>query len=313
MVYSGYDKKKLIILRAVLILIGGAVGGTALWQYFVAYPAAMRQELQIVMIVVSAVVLAAILGLSAKPFYRLGVSIGRQFASVYRLLGARGVVAVVCGLAAAGIIGYVFDVTVRGAITILAVRVLADALVIIVFSALCSYGFTKWMAASDAEEELAPLEPRGKTVGYILGASCFFDDRVFTAARALYNVKTSEATFRALWKHGDRDALERFRLLTESDAVAVVKCSKEFETAGEYLAGETDLASAKRLMPVKLDGDIFSAPEYAVDLAAFVAPSGDFRCAYRAAIDKKNGNIGAESSAENSDGVLSDGAIIIDK
>ena len=70
-----YDKKKLIILRAVLIVIGGAVGATAVWQYFVYFPDVMRSEFKAVFTVVSGVVLAAILGLSAKPFYRLGSGI----------------------------------------------------------------------------------------------------------------------------------------------------------------------------------------------------------------------------------------------
>ncbi len=309
---SKYDKKKLIILRAVLIAVGAAVGGTAVWQYFVYYPDVMKRELQIVIIVVSAVVLATILGLSAKPFYRLGASIGAQFESLVSSLGARGVVAVVSGFVAACMIGFLFDVIIRDYLQLIAVRVLADVLVVIVFAAICCFGFTKWIAAGEETEE--PIfEHNGKIVGYLLGASCFSDDRVFTAVKVLYNVKASEATFRALWQKGDADALERFRLLTMSGAVDTVKCAKEFITAEEYAAVEADIAAEKRLIPIGLGDGIYNALAGAVDLAAFVPPSGDFISEYKAAVADKSGQKTAEDGCDESSDGATGGAIIIDK
>lgn len=309
---SKYDKKKLIILRAVLIAVGAAVGGTAVWQYFVYYPDVMKRELQIVIIVVSAVVLAAGLGLSAKPFYRLGASIGAQFGSLVSSLGARGVVAVVSGFAAGGMIGFLFDVIIRDSLKIIAVRVLADVLVVVIFAAVCCYGFTKWIAASEERDEPV-FEHNGKIVGYLLGASCFYDDRVFTAVKVLFNVKTSEATFGMLWKNGDADALERFRLLTVSGAVDMIKCAKECETAEEYAAVEVDIAADKRLIPVWLDGGSHGISENAVDLAAFVSPSGDFRAEYKAAVEENRGKAAPSvGENENADGATG-GDIIIDK
>ena len=101
-----YDRKKLIILRAALIAIGAALGGTALWQYFVYYPDVIKREFRIVITVVSSAVLALILGLSAKPFYRLGASVADGVRALLSKLGAKGVAAVVLGLIAAGAAAY---------------------------------------------------------------------------------------------------------------------------------------------------------------------------------------------------------------
>lgn len=273
-----YDRKKLIILRAALILIGGAVGGTAVWQYFVNYPELMRREYQIIITVVSACVLAALLGLSAKPFYRLFGSIGAQFAGIARTLGARGVVAVVAGFAAAGMLGFLLDVIIRGHIGVWAVRLLVDILAVCVFAALCCYGFTKWVAADEPEETAAPERA---CVGYLLTAACFTDDRVFTATDTLCNVKIGKNVFQALCRFGgDSDALARLNAVIERGAAESLKGGDEFVSAEDYARTEIALAAAKRLKLISATADGFPVIDGAIDIGVFAPPSDEIKAKY---------------------------------
>lgn len=269
-----YDRKKLIVLRAALIAIGGIVGGIAVWQYFAFYPDVMRRELQTVVIVVSAAATALLLGLSAKPFYRLGEGIGAQFSGIASKLGVKGVTAVVAGLFAAGAGAFLFDVIIRDVIELLAVRFLSDVLVFAVFAALCCYGFTEWIAVSDGEPER-----QSRYVGYLLTASCFFDERVFAAAEVLQNVKVCDDALSALWKFGDDPkALERLKILDCSDAVGHVRRGgREFESARDYALYETKTAAIKRLRPVVCDRGAFPIAVGAVDLYAFSEPQKTLR------------------------------------
>lgn len=254
-----YDKKKLIILRAALILIGGAVGGTAVWQYFVNYPELMRREFQIIITVVSA-------------------SIGAQFAGIVRTLGARGVVAVVAGLAAAGMFGFLLDVIIRGYIGVWAVRLLADILAVCLFAVLCCYGFTKWVAADEPEETGAPER---ECVGYLLTASCFTDERVLTAADTLCNVKISKNVFQALCRFGgDGAAMARLNAVIERGAAESLKGGDDFSNADDYARAEIALAAAKRLKPIVAAADGFPAIDGAVDVAVFAPPTDEVKAKF---------------------------------
>lgn len=290
-----YDRKKLIIVRAVLIAIGGALGGTLVWQYFVYYPQLMRQEYRIVVIAVSAAVLAALLGLSAKPFYRLGSSIAAVFVKIAGSLGARGVTAVIAGLTAAALLAFLFDVVIRGALDIIAVRLLADVLVYLCFSALCCYGFVKWIASADEEEKASEFAPSG----YLLTASCFTDDRVFTAADFLTGAKIYDGAFKALWKFcDDRDALARLKLVLNKGAITIIKCSKEYESAEEYAKAEAEVALCRRLKPICAEG-CFPFIDGAADIASFVAPTEVLISAFKCADDGADRDTRTAENAES--------------
>lgn len=260
-----YDKKKLIILRAALIVIGAVVVGTAVWQYFTYYPDIMRREIEIVVIVVSSAVGAALMGLSAKPFYRLGVGIATQFQGVIARVGVKGVAAVIAGLVTGGMLGYLFDVIIRHGIEIVAVRVLLDILVAAALAALCCYGFTLWLAADGRQEPSAP-SPRG----YMLTASCFFDDGVYAAASALINATVSDGAVKALWKFGENgDALERLKKVMESGLVGTVSCPDDaFDTLEKYIAHETETAKQKRLKTVGAENEFGNSYEVPITLFA---------------------------------------------
>ena len=274
-----YDKRKLIILRAALIVIGGVLGGVAVWQYFVYYPELMRREFQIIIIVVSACVLAGILGLSAKPFYRLFSSIGVQLSPVLHTLGVRGVVAVIAGLVASGMLGYLFDIIIREHVQVWAVRILADILVACVFAVLCCFGFTKWVAADEQNDFVAA--PRA-SVGYLLTASCFTDDRVFTAAYTLNNVKVSSYVFQALCILGDGAAIDRLNAVLSVGVVARLRGGDEFGSLDEYIRAESALAKAKRLKLVYADGvKEFEAADGALGLSVFSMPTDAVTAAFR--------------------------------
>ena len=262
------------------------------------YPEVMRRELQIVVIVGSAAAFAVVLGLSAKAVYRLGASIASLFSKVFAELGAKGVVAVVAGLVTAAMLGYLFDIIIRRSLDILAVRVLADIIVAIVFAALCCFGFTKWMAADCAEEPTLPAPTRG----YLLTASCFFDDRVYTAAGFLTGVSVSENVLKALWKTGaDADAIRRLKHVTDG-GVTVIKCADAFADAAEYARSESALAAAKRLKPIEYPSELFPSIDGAAALTAFAEPGAEL-IAERAAAE----------SRVNADGADVTGRIIIDK
>ncbi|MCM1367609.1 MAG: hypothetical protein NC184_02205 [Roseburia sp.] len=268
-----YDKKKLTALRIVLAAVGAVVAGTAFWQFFVYMPDIMRWQFQISVAVVSASILAAIFALSAKPVYRLFSQLSGEIARIISALGAKGTVAVVSGLFAAGMAGYMFDVMIRGALTVWATRILSDVLVAAVFSVLCCRAFVKWVASSDDGE---PVRRQAACNGYLLTASCFSDERVFVAADLLCNVKLSDNVLKALWKFDcGAEALERLKILTASGAVSELR-GGEFETAEDYASAEAKLAAAHRLKPVELGGTCF--PEIGgASLDAFAQPDGAFR------------------------------------
>lgn len=295
-----YDKKKLIILRAALIIVGAVVAGTAVWQYFNYYPDIMRREIEIVVIVVSSAVGAVIMGLSAKPFYRLGVGIATQFQGVIARVGVKGVAAVIAGLVAGGMLGYLFDVIVRHGIEIVAVRVLLDILVAAALAALCCYGFTVWLVSDGRQEQSAPA-PRG----YLLTASCFFDDGVYAAASALINATVSDGAVKALWKFGENgDALERLKKVMESGLVSTVSCPDDaFDTLEKYLAHEAETAKQKRLKTVGGDNEFGGSHDVPVTL--FVRLKKDEIALFGRSGADEDGSRGGDDGAF--------GQIIIDK
>ncbi len=252
-----YDGKRLIILRAALIAIGAVIGGVCVWQYFVAYPDIMRKEFRIVIIVVSAAVIAAILGLSAKPMYRLIASVIAVFGRISGSLGGKGIAAATAGFVAAGIVGYLFDMSVRYAISVIAVRVLADVLVsLLCVLALC-YAFMRWLGAEAEDRTAVESVP-------------FSGYRVFVAADVLNNVKVSDSVFKALCVLGsDAAAADRLKVLLESGRIERIRNSAKFDTASQYAESEARLAISKRLRPVYLGGE--SVADGAVRLETFAA------------------------------------------
>ncbi|MBD5131811.1 MAG: hypothetical protein HDT28_04360 [Clostridiales bacterium] len=246
-----YDKKKLIILRAALIALGAAVGGTAVWQYFVFYPQVMREEFRIIVIIVSALALAALLGLSAKPLYNLFVSVRGVVGSELSALGGKGVAAVVLGLVTAGVFAFVVDVMIKAVYDILAVRILIGVLVYIVFAALCCYGFTRFLA--EDEEKAMPIKFNR---GYLLTVDSLFDERVDTVAQALPNVKTLDNAYKALLLAGGDGNAAALRLsnLVSSGSVAVIRSTADFSSMDEYREIEKKIALSKRLKRVTVDG-----------------------------------------------------------
>lgn len=264
-----YDKKKLIILRAVLIAIGGAVGGLSLWQYFVYYPSLIGREYRIVIAVVSSAFCALILGLSAKPFYRLGASIAENATAIGSSVGARGILAVVLAFAAACAFVTAFDAIIKRVQDIWAVRLLTDILVYMVCAALCGYGFTKWLALPRAKDGAKAEQP---SVGYLISAECFADERVFTAVRTLINVRVCDGAFKALCLYGGESGLnaaKRLNALMESGDVRVVKCDDAFADMEGYRAAEKNIAASKRLKQVCLN----DCDQTAIALALFAAPT----------------------------------------
>lgn len=251
-IMENYDKRKLIILRAVLIVIGASVGCLALWQYFVYYPDVVSHEYRIVITIVSSVLVALMSVLSAKPFYRLGASIGLAIAAANGKVGGKGIAASVLGFIAAGVLVVVFDVVFGRMIEIWAVRLLVDILTYIVCTAGCCYGFIGWVNASPkAEKSALPA------VGYLLAAECFTDSRVVAAVNTFINVKVLDCAYKALCLFGGDKAAEAVKLLDEfieSGAVGVIKTNAEFSDDGEYKLIERSVSETKRLRLVNLDG-----------------------------------------------------------
>lgn len=280
-----------------------------MWQYFVFYPDTMRREFQIVIIVFSAIALAAVMGLSAKPFYKLGASVDEQFTRLASDLGAKGVVAVVSGLVTGGMLTFLFDFLIRGGVTIIAVRVLLDVLVFSALAALFGAAFVKWIARDDGEEKI-----EADSRGYLLTASAFFDERVFVAASTLINVKVSSAAFKALWKYGDPAALERLKLIVDCGSIGIVKQSEDFDSADDYAKRESELASGRRLVPVFFACDAFTAPVGGTALDVFASPRGDVRGAFikkpTSAVESDAKEIMSEPATDAGE---PNGEIIIDK
>lgn len=300
-----YERKILIILRAALIVVGAAVVGTSVWQYFVYYPDVIKSELQIVVILVSAAVGAALLGLSAKPFYRLGASIGAQFSAIFIRLGAKGVAAIIGGLALGAGVGAAFYFSLKSVITILSVLVLSDILVTAaaaaIFCALFSYLATKKQSG-----EKKAIVYRG----YFLCASCFFDDRVFVAAETLDKARVSDGAFKAILKYGDAHALARLKAVSESDRAVFVRC--DFEACDDpksFCEYEREYAKRNRLKAVDLQGTPLSKPADA-SLTAFCVPS---REAVDAFSEKETDEKEIEKTPLKCDDGKVSGRIIIDK
>lgn len=296
-----YDKKKLIIIRAALIAVGAVLAGIGVWQYFTYYPDVLKKELQIVAIIISSAVVATLLGLSAKPFYRLIAGIVEQFRAVVAQVGGKGIIAVMAGLFAGGMIGFLFDVIVRNGIQIIAVRVLADLLVAVIAAGLCGYGFTQWVSDAPKEQSHSPR-------GYLLTASCFFDDRVFTVAHTLINAKVSDGAVKALWKFSGGEALDRLKKVTESGKVSVIKCPDDaFDSLEKYVEYEIDTAKKYRLMTVASNNAFGSGGDVLLD--AFAAPSPEIIALF----ENKSSAESAEMQTSASGGNGDDGKIIIDK
>lgn len=286
-----YDKKTLTALRAVLLAVGAAVGYLAIWQYFAYYPDVVRREYQIVITVVCSALCALFLALSAKAFYRLGMSIRQGLLSVGNSMGLRGVIATVLGFSAAGAFVVGFDVMLRRYLDIWAVRLLTDILVYIVCTAVCCYAFTAWLKANDKQEKSKAA------VGYLVSARCFCDERVITAFSSLINVKVSGGAYQALCLAADEEGLKLLNELIKLGSADVIPTDKQFADVNEYYEYERKLAESKRLKLVAADGDL--------SLGVFTPPTADMK-AFAAAEGEQQGAKAGEEQPVN-------GQIIIDK
>lgn len=303
MTNNSYDKVKLIILRAVLVLVGAGTGYLALWQYFLFYPNVVGREYQIVITVVSAATVALLFGLSAKAVYKLVLSVADATRDLKDNVGVRGIVAVVLGLAAAGALTVAFDVLIRTVVDIWAVRLLADVLAYIACASCCCVGFTKWLNApkKDVSEKSAP------PVGYLLSAECFTDERVITAAITLINVNVCDGAYKALCLYGGERGAEGAKLMDElirRGAVSVVN-GKGFDGKQAYLDAEAQLAQSKRLKRITLD-----QAENTLPLSLFCMPTDEMK---KAVAPLRDGSDGKEKGANESAEQAVNGQIIIDK
>ena len=297
-----YDKKKLIILRAALIAIGAGVGAAAVWQYFVYFPDVVRDEFEPVIIVVSGAMLAVILALSAKPFYRLGAGIAQSVIGVVSRLGIKGVIAVALGIVAAGMFVFIVDVIVGTYQDIWAVRLLVDVLAYVVFAAVCCYGFTKWLTAEPDD-----VEPQTVKRGYLLAAGCFADERAVSAAYALSGVKVCDGAYRALCLFdGDATAVKRLDALIESGAAEPIACKTPFGARDEYEKLEIELADKKRLRYIAPSGS--EAPSDGLSLDLFAPPSAELMRRFEIKTAAESENISDSTVADDISG-----RIIIDK
>lgn len=275
MTENNYDKIKLIILRAALVLVGAGIGFLALWQYFTFYPDVVRREFQIVITVVSSALIALIFGLSAKAVYRLICSIAAATVRLKAGVGMRGIVAAVLGLVAAGVPVVVFDIVIRRFVDIWAVRLLTDVLVYILSAAGCCVGFTKWLNITAAQKsEIADGAEKHKplpAVGYLISAECFTDERVITAVNTLINVKVCDGAYKALCLYHDgTDAARLMDALIKSGRLSVIS-GKAFDSAEGYDNMEEQLAYNKRLKRVSLKDDSELA------LSVFAQPSQEMK------------------------------------
>lgn len=277
-----YDRKKLIILRAALIVIGCALGVTAMWQYFVYYPHLMRREFQIVIIVVSGVFIALILGLSAKPFYRLIGSISELVGSGVSSLGAKAIIAIAVAFVCSGGLVFLLDFVIRMYLDIWAVRLLVDVMAYIIFAALLSYGFTRITFRGKGEKRQAAMP--NLRAGYLISAKCFFDERVITAACTLINAKVCEGAYKAICLYGGdkaEQAIKRLDTLVKRGDMEVLRLVKDFESEAEYTELERKLATSKKLKYVSAENDN-SEDNAVVGLSVFTAPSDELLNRYSA-------------------------------
>lgn len=310
MTKNSYDKVKLIILRAALILIGVALGYLALWQYFLFYPNVVKREYQIVITVVSAALVALMFGLSAKAVYSLGSSVASAVRNLKENVGARGIIAVLLGFAVAGGIVVGFDFAIKLVVDIWAVRLLADILVFILCAAGLCVGFTKWFNAPKAEK---PQKADAPAVGYLVAAECFSDERVLTAVHTLINVKVVDGAYKALCLYGGEDGYRGARVmdtLIKSGAVSVITTNKQFDDGRAYIELEKQIAASKRLKRISLDGG-----DKELSLSLFSQPSADIIAAFTPLRERDETE--RESAVKAlSDNTLEDdvnGQIIIDK
>lgn len=310
MTNNSYDKVKLIILRAALVLIGAGLGFLALWQYFLFYPHVVKREYQIVITVVSAALVALMFGLSAKAVYRLISSVAIAVGGLKDRMGKRGIIAIALGFVVAGGIVVGFDFSIKLVVDIWAVRLLADILVFIIFAAGCCVGFTKWMTSPKSGK---PQKTDAPAVGYLVAAECFSDERVLTAVHTLINVKVIDGAYKALCLYGGDDGADAARLmdvLVKNGAVTVLNTGKQFDDGKAYEQLERQIAASKRLKRISLDGG-----EKELSLSLFALPSAEIAHAVTA--------LHADNAAEQESALKSllddapaddvNGQIIIDK
>ncbi len=310
MTNNSYDKVKLIILRAALVLIGAGLGFLALWQYFSFYPNVVKREYQIVITVVSTALIALVFGLSAKAVYRLISSVASAVGGLKDRVGTRGIIAVLLGLLVAGGIVVGFDFLIKRFVDIWAVRLLADILAFILCSAGCCVGFTKWMTSPKTPKTQKPDAP---AVGYLMSAECFSDERVLTAVHTLINVKVVGAAYKALCLYGGEDGYRGARVmdtLVKSGAISVLNTNKPFDDGKAYEQLEKQVAATKRLKRISLAGG-----EKGLSLDLFAPPSADIADAFTAlrAKDETERENAQKSLPTDASADDVNGQIIIDK
>lgn len=121
-----YNKIILLSLKILLFIAGFSVGIMIVWQIFEQYPDAAGDALKVVFYIVSGIVPAVILFLSAKPLYFLLHGAGTKIISKLQGVKGENAAGVILCLVLGLILGYLCDIVLSLFISILALRIVID-------------------------------------------------------------------------------------------------------------------------------------------------------------------------------------------
>ena len=244
------DRRVLLITRVVLFIVGAVVGWLAMWQFLLAFPAAVRDGLKVVFEIIAAAVIAFALMLSARPIIYLGkliaVGVARRAARLKPL---------VLGIATGMMVAFLAYVLMSLFLPIIAVRVVLTVLVGFGACVGASVAFARGLTAPPEEEPVSGERYHG----WILHASAFSSDRlphmlewmdgpVYVLGRTIKTLIDGMET--------DPDALARYKELSTQDAFRQLESPETDETQAV-----TRLALTKRLRIVAASPDqVASAP-----------------------------------------------------
>lgn len=249
------DRRVLLITRVVLFIVGAVVGWLAMWQFLLAFPAAVRDGLKVVFEIIAAAVIAFALMLSARPIIYLGKLIAVGVARLAARLKPLEVVGLVLGIATGMMVAFLAYVLMSLFLPIIAVRVVLTVLVGFGACVGASVAFARGLTAPPEEEPVSGERYHG----WILHASAFSSERlprmlewmdgpVYVLGRTIKTLIDGMET--------DPDALARYKELSTQDAFRQLESPETDETQAV-----TRLALTKRLRIVAASPDqVASAP-----------------------------------------------------
>lgn len=228
------QKCTVIITAAVMFVIGALVGFFSMKQITAVYPKLSYKNYEYIFCTVTALLLGAVLALSAKSVVFVVATVVNAFKGLAHGTKPANAVCVSVGMIAGVLLTWLLDFLIKGVITVITVRIIADVAFAVVASGLLSVAALKICGMFTKDAKKKPTEYSG----FILTGKALGCDGIYEFCRdwLLDPPVVLDGTVSDLISDGEQSkkALDTYGRLQNEGCVTTVSGGREGNSIAEY-------------------------------------------------------------------------------